>query len=304
MFFRNNTGGAEWLLVGLGNPGTQYENTRHNVGFLVADELAERQNAPIQRLKFKALTNLLTISGEKVLVMKPVTYMNLSGEAVRQAVDFYKIPPERVLVVSDDTALAVGRLRIRKGGSAGGHNGLKNIIAHLGTDQFPRIKVGVGAPAHPEHEMVDWVIGSFTSAEKKVVEEAVGRPEYRLEDVKGEILKLVIAGDDIRELEALGREVFSGGEYKFAFASRHFTEVVSSRAGKDAAMKKLAEIMKIPVGELFAAGDSMSDLPMLKLAGTSFAAEDAMEAVKACCGHIVPSPVHGGMQRAFAMAMG
>ena len=101
MFFRNNTGGAEWLLVGLGNPGTQYENTRHNVGFLVADELAERQNAPIQRLKFKALTNLLTISGEKVLVMKPVTYMNLSGEAVRQAVDFYKIPPERVLVVSD-----------------------------------------------------------------------------------------------------------------------------------------------------------------------------------------------------------
>lgn len=101
--------------MGLGNPGTQYENTRHNVGFLVADELAERQNAPIQRLKFKALTNLLTISGEKVLVMKPVTYMNLSGEAVRQAVDFYKIPPERVLVVSDDTALAVGRLRIRKG---------------------------------------------------------------------------------------------------------------------------------------------------------------------------------------------
>ena len=100
---------------GSGESGTQYENTRHNVGFLVADELAERQNAPIQRLKFKALTNLLTISGEKVLVMKPVTYMNLSGEAVRQAVDFYKIPPERVLVVSDDTALAVGRLRIRKG---------------------------------------------------------------------------------------------------------------------------------------------------------------------------------------------
>ena len=97
MFFRNNTGGAEWLLVGLGNPGTQYENTRHNVGFLVADELAERQNAPIQRLKFKALTNLLTISGEKVLVMKPVTYMNLSGEAVRQAVDFYKIPPDRAM---------------------------------------------------------------------------------------------------------------------------------------------------------------------------------------------------------------
>ena len=175
MFFRNNTGGAEWLLVGLGNPGTQYENTRHNVGFLVADELAERQNAPIQRLKFKALTNLLTISGEKVLVMKPVTYMNLSGEAVRQAVDFYKIPPERVLVVSDDTALAVGRLRIRKGGSAGGHNGLKNIIQHLGTDQFPRIKVGVGAPGQAGYDVVDWVIGRPLGEDQKVLMEALDR---------------------------------------------------------------------------------------------------------------------------------
>lgn len=175
MFFRNNTGGAEWLLVGLGNPGNQYENTRHNVGFLVADELAERQNAPIQRLKFKALTNLLTISGEKVLVMKPVTYMNLSGEAVRQAVDFYKIPPERVLVVSDDTALAVGRLRIRKGGSAGGHNGLKNIIQHLGTDQFPRIKVGVGAPGQAGYDVVDWVIGRPLGEDQKVLMEALDR---------------------------------------------------------------------------------------------------------------------------------
>ena len=175
MFFRNNTGGAEWLLVGLGDPGTQYENTRHSVGFLVADELAERQNAPIQRLKFKALTNLLTISGEKVLVMKPVTYMNLSGEAVRQAVDFYKIPPERVLVVSDDTALAVGRLRIRKGGSAGGHNGLKNIIQHLGTDQFPRVRVGVGEKPHPDYDMADWVLGKFQGEDKKVIDGAVKR---------------------------------------------------------------------------------------------------------------------------------
>ena len=130
--FLKKEGGVTWLLVCLGNPGDQYENTRHNVGWMVADEVADRQNAPIQRLKFKALTNILTISGEKVLVMKPVTYMNLSGEAVRPAADFYKVSPEHILVVSDDTALAVGRLRIRKSGSAGGHNGLKNIIQQLG----------------------------------------------------------------------------------------------------------------------------------------------------------------------------
>lgn len=175
MFFRNNTGGAEWLLVGLGNPGTQYENTRHNVGFLVADELAERQNAPIQRLKFKALTNLLTISGEKVLVMKPVTYMNLSGEAVRPAADFYKIPPEHIIVISDDTALDVGKLRIRKGGSAGGHNGLKSIIQHLGTDQFPRIRVGVGKKPHPDYDLADWVLGKFQGEDKKAMQAAVER---------------------------------------------------------------------------------------------------------------------------------
>lgn len=175
MFFRKNTGGAEWLLVGLGNPGTQYENTRHNVGFLVADELAERQNAPIQRLKFKALTNLLTISGEKVLVMKPVTYMNLSGEAAQEAAAFYKVPPERVLVVSDDVALPPGRLRIRKGGSAGGHNGLKNLIQHLGTDQFPRVRVGVGEKPHPDYDMADWVLGKLQGEDKKAVDAAVKR---------------------------------------------------------------------------------------------------------------------------------
>ena len=175
MFFRNNTGGAEWLLVGLGNPGTQYENTRHNVGFLVADELAERQNAPIQRLKFKALTNLLTISGEKVLVMKPQTYMNLSGESVGEAARFYKIPADHVVVISDDISLPVGKLRIRTGGSAGGHNGLKNIIQHLGTDQFPRIKVGVGAPGQAGYDVVDWVIGRPLGEDQKVLMEALDR---------------------------------------------------------------------------------------------------------------------------------
>lgn len=162
-----SSGGAGWLIVGLGNPGVAYENTRHNIGFQVLDQLGERQKKPIQRLKFKALTNLFTISGEKVLVMKPVTYMNLSGEAVRPAADFYKIPPERILVVSDDTALPAGRLRIRKGGSAGGHNGLKSIIQHLGSDQFPRLRVGVGEKPHPDYDMADWVLGKFTGEDKK-----------------------------------------------------------------------------------------------------------------------------------------
>ena len=175
MFFQKSSGGASWLIVGLGNPGEKYENTRHNVGFQVVDELAERQNAPVQKLKFKALTNLLTISGEKVLVMKPVTYMNLSGEAVHPAADFYKIPPERILVISDDTALDLGKLRIRTKGSAGGHNGLKNIIQHLGTDQFPRVRVGVGQKPHPDYDLADWVLGKFQGEAKKVMDEAVKR---------------------------------------------------------------------------------------------------------------------------------
>lgn len=175
MFFHRSAGGASWLLVCLGNPGDQYDNTRHNVGFMVADQLGERYGLPIQKLKFKALTNIFPISGEKVLVMKPVTYMNLSGEAVRPAADFYKIPPEHILVISDDTALDVGKLRIRKGGSAGGHNGLKSIIQHLGTDQFPRIRVGVGKKPHPDYDLADWVLGKFQGEDKKAIDAAMAR---------------------------------------------------------------------------------------------------------------------------------
>jgi len=170
-----SAGGVQWLLVCLGNPGKDYENTRHNIGFMAADELEKREHTRINKLRYRALTGEVTIAGERVLVIKPQTYMNLSGESVKLAGGFYKIPPERVLVISDDVSLPLGKLRIRAGGSAGGHNGLKNIIQHLGTDQFPRIKVGVGAPEHPEHEMVNWVIGNFTPAEKKVVAEAVGK---------------------------------------------------------------------------------------------------------------------------------
>ena len=162
------------MLVCLGNPGDQYDNTRHNVGFMVADQLGERYRLPIQKLKFKALTNVFTISGEKVLVMKPVTYMNLSGEAVREAVQFYKLPADHVLVIYDDVSLPVGKIRVRPSGSAGGHNGIKNIIAHLGTDRFPRVKIGTGAPGEGG-DMIDWVIGEPSKAEKQVLLESFQR---------------------------------------------------------------------------------------------------------------------------------
>lgn len=164
----------DWILVFLGNPGDQYENTRHNVGFLAADALGERLNKPIQRLKFKALTNVVEYGGCRVLLMKPVTYMNLSGEAVREAVQFYKIPADHVLVIYDDVSLPVGKLRVRPTGSAGGHNGIKNIIAHLGTQDFPRIKIGTGAPGEGG-DMIDWVIGVPSQAERKVLVESFRR---------------------------------------------------------------------------------------------------------------------------------
>ncbi len=168
MFGKRN-GGVSWLLVCLGNPGDKYDGTRHNVGFAVADELGERSNKAIQRLKFRALTDTLDLGGQKVLVMKPVTYMNLSGEAVRQAADFYKIAPDHVLVVADDVSLPVGKLRLRAGGSAGGHNGLKSIIEQLGTEQFPRVKIGVGEKPHPDYDLADWVLGRFGGEDKKVI---------------------------------------------------------------------------------------------------------------------------------------
>lgn len=176
MFFnRSNSGGVSWILVGLGNPGKQYESTRHNMGWLALDSLMEMENFKLSKLRFKAWTGILDKNGNKILVMKPQTYMNLSGESVGEAARFYKIPADHVLVISDDVSLPVGKLRIRGGGSAGGHNGLKNIIQHLGTDRFPRIKVGVGSPRPGEHDMVDWVMGKPMGEDRTAVENALDR---------------------------------------------------------------------------------------------------------------------------------
>lgn len=156
-----NKGGVSWLIVFLGNPGLKYNGTRHNAGFMAADAMEKKLGVSINKLRFSSLTQTADIAGQKVMLMKPQTYMNLSGDAVIQAARFYKIPPERVIVVSDETSLPIGKLRIRRGGSAGGHNGLKSIIAQLGTDKFPRIRLGVGAPPHPDYDMADWVLGAF-----------------------------------------------------------------------------------------------------------------------------------------------
>lgn len=182
MFFsRKPAGPVSWLIVGLGNMGDQYERTRHNVGFDVIDQLADGLDIPVQRLKFKALTNTASLGGQTVLLMKPVTYMNLSGEAVAPAASFYKIPPEHILVISDEVSLPPGKLRIRQSGSAGGHNGLKNIISHLHTDQFPRIRLGVGGKPHPDYDMADWVLGKPQGEDRKAVDDAVKRAAQAVE---------------------------------------------------------------------------------------------------------------------------
>ena len=174
-------GGISWLVVFLGNPGTKYEMTRHNAGFMAGDAMAKAQGAAINRSRFKALTGTCDIGGETVMLMKPQTFMNLSGEAVAQAVSFYKLAPDHVIVVSDEIALPRGKLRIRTKGSAGGHNGLKNIIALLGTDQFPRIRIGVGAAPHPDYDMADWVLSSFKGKDAEDILAAAARAAEAVE---------------------------------------------------------------------------------------------------------------------------
>ena len=175
MQFFSKPSGARWIIAFLGNPGPKYMSTRHNVGFIAGDILAERCGVRINRLKFKALTALCKVSGEKALLIKPQTFMNLSGESIREAMAFHKVPTERVIVVADDVALPAGKLRIRQSGSAGGHNGLKSIIARCGGEGFPRVKIGVGSPEHPEMDLADWVLQMLRGRELDELKDACKR---------------------------------------------------------------------------------------------------------------------------------
>ncbi len=170
--YKTASGAPEYLIVGLGNPGKQYELTRHNAGFLFADLLADENNTKISKIQFKSVTALVELSGHKCLVIKPQTFMNNSGEAVKQAASFYKIPPEKTIVVFDDISLPCGKLRIRRKGSAGGHNGIKSIIYHLNSDNFPRVKLGVGEKPHPDYDLADWVLSNFKKDEIPLLRQA------------------------------------------------------------------------------------------------------------------------------------
>ena len=164
-----------WLIVGLGNPGKEYEKTRHNCGFRAIDVLAQKLGCKVDKLKFQGLYTQVNYDGIKLFLLKPQTYMNLSGRSVLQLSAYFNIPPQQIIVIFDDISLAPGRLRIRSDGSAGGHNGIKSIIAELGSQEFPRVKVGVGAKAHPEQDLADWVLSGFTASEEKALSSALDR---------------------------------------------------------------------------------------------------------------------------------
>lgn len=178
MFFRKKvtasvSGSPEFMVVGLGNPGKDYEFTRHNAGFLTLDHIAVEEDVEIKKLKYKALIGDTVIAGHRCLLVKPQTFMNNSGEAVREISQFYKIPPEKIIVIFDDISLPCGKLRIRRKGTDGGHNGIKSIIYHLNSDNFPRIKVGVGAKPHPDYNLADWVLSAFKKDEMEELKKAI-----------------------------------------------------------------------------------------------------------------------------------
>lgn len=172
-FTPRTSGPMDFIIAGLGNPGKEYENTRHNAGFMAIDRLAEKQGAAVKRVKFKGLTGDCSLGGRRVLLLKPGTFMNLSGQSVREAMAFYKVPPERTLILFDDINLEPGRLRVRRKGSDGGHNGMKNIIYLSGSDQFPRVKIGVGQKPNPAYNLADWVLSRFTAGDLAALDAAL-----------------------------------------------------------------------------------------------------------------------------------
>ena len=186
MLFKKTNSSIDYIVVGLGNPGPKYNNTRHNIGFETLDYSASKHNVSVTRAKFSALYGVWETQGKKVMLLKPQTYMNLSGEAVVQAAKFYKVPAENIIVIFDDVSLDVGKMRIRQKGSAGGHNGIKSIISHIG-QEFPRIKMGVGQKPHPDYDLADWVLGRFTDNDKKLLCD-------RYEDAM-QAVQLMISGD-------------------------------------------------------------------------------------------------------------
>ncbi|MBR6408111.1 MAG: aminoacyl-tRNA hydrolase [Clostridia bacterium] len=167
------SGNVDYIIVGLGNPGRQYENTRHNSGFLALDLFAEKHNVKINRIKFKGICGDLKMGDKRLLLLKPQTFMNNSGQSVTEAMSFYKVPPERVIVIFDDISLPVGRIRIRQKGSDGGQKGMRSIIYLSGSDQFPRVKIGIGAKPHPDFDLADWVLSSFKKDEITPLKEAI-----------------------------------------------------------------------------------------------------------------------------------
>lgn len=168
------TGPVEFIVVGLGNPGPKYQDTRHNAGFIALEAIAAAENVTLTKLRFQSSCGECVIDGHRVLLLRPSTFMNRSGEAVRDAMAFYKIPPERCIVLYDDITLPPGRLRIRKKGSDGGHNGMKSIIYLTGSDAFPRVRLGIGERPHPDYQLADWVLGRFTPGERKEIDTAAG----------------------------------------------------------------------------------------------------------------------------------
>lgn len=186
-------GSISYLVVGLGNPGEKYAKTRHNVGFMAVDYMSEKFGVKINKAKFKSLVGECDIGGKRALFIKPQTFMNLSGEAVREAMDFYKIPSENVLIIYDDVSLVPGKMRVRLKGSAGGHNGIKSIIEHLGTNEFPRIKIGVGSKPNPEYDLADWVLGTFEKKDMELVSACIENTP--------ECTELIVGGNTNKAME-------------------------------------------------------------------------------------------------------